>query len=368
MNLHPKISRVALAILTLIAFSCTEPVDWLAEAQRKLAASPSISYTETALYPIPESDLVDTVIAQIEYLVQAEDSLGYQFIQKTRGEVQFYQAEVLQVTKHSDKLVRTYTPEHFDSREGFFQTVKGNFRSRWSPMTLLGLDWEFVGDTIMDQTRLKHYSRVESDREYEGRKIHTENHIFIHADAWMERFERKNFIDGTLSQKITIHYSDYNQTHDALHYDIPADYTSAYGKAKPMENLKVGDPAPAFHAVNMEGDSVNLEMFSGGKVLLNFSVIACGNCKKTLNHFTQEGYVLSEEIPILYLNPEDNSERLVTYMEKTAIPFPVIPDAQEIAQQYAVNSYPRFFLIDEQGMIENIQIGYSKEFIDEFRQ
>ena len=82
----------------------------------------------------------------------------------------------------------------------------------------------------------------------------------------------------------------------------------------------------------------------------------------------QEDYTLSKEIPMLYINPEDDEERMKVYREDMNISFPVIASAEEIAAAYRVNSYPRFFVINEKGIIERIQKGYSKEFLDEFRQ
>ena len=88
----------------------------------------------------------------------------------------------------------------------------------------------------------------------------------------------------------------------------------------------------------------------------------------TLDYINQDDYTLSNKIPMLYINPEDNEERMKIYREDMNIPFPVIASAEDIATAYRVNSYPRFFVINEKGIIEKIQKGYSKEFLNEFRQ
>ena len=119
-------------------------------------------------------------------------------------------------------------------------------------------------------------------------------------------------------------------------------------------------------------DAAGLEIrqvyFKGKKVLLNFSVINCGNCKQTLDYINKEDYVLTDKIPMLYIDAEDDYDQLMQYKNNIDIPYPVIASAEDIARDYKVNSYPRFFLVNEEGIIEKIQRGYSEEFLDEFRQ
>ncbi|UZR98481.1 peroxiredoxin family protein [Chondrinema litorale] len=126
--------------------------------------------------------------------------------------------------------------------------------------------------------------------------------------------------------------------------------------------------APTFSAVDLEGNKVRLEDFKGEKVWLDFSVISCGGCKLTLDYINKDDFELTEKVKFLYINIEDGEERMKSYMEKFSIPFPVIASASEIGKEYGVNSFPSFFLIDEQGKIEEIHSGYSKEFIDRFRK
>ena len=57
-----------------------------------------------------------------------------------------------------------------------------------------------------------------------------------------------------------------------------------------------------------------------------------------------------------------------TYIKRTNIPFPIIANAEKIAKDYGVNSYPRFFLVNEKGMIEKIVRGFDKEFLDNFKK
>ena len=351
--------------------ACSEkPGSLLKVAKAKIDESQYIAFTTTAYYPIPESDLVDTITTWTEVVRNNKDSLGYSFIQKDDRSDRVYTADKLQVANHQDNVIRTYLPKHFEKPEELVETAKNNFRNNWSPLSLFNDTWTYVKDSTIGNVNLKNYSRIENDRVYNGKKIHTEQHNFINKTAVLTQFERRNYIDGILSQRVVIHFSNYefNKNSVELSYNLPKNYVSAYGKEKSLPDLEQGEIAPGFSGVTMGGDSISLKMYAGKKVLLNFSVVSCGYCKQALDHFNQDDFELADDVSIIYINPEDNKSKLTTYMKRTPIPFPVIAEAQSIAQKYGGSSFPRYFLIDEKGIIEKMQVGFSAEFIDKFRK
>ena len=314
---------------------------------------------------------MNTSKAQVEILFDDKDSVGYEFSKVDDNSARIYQDGLFQIVNDEDRLIRVYQPKHFGSQQKFSEAVSNSLpHKKWSPLGLLKHEWELVGDTIIENSEFKHYDRIAREVEAEGKKIRTEQHIFIGDDALLERFERRNYIDGKLSQKVTFKFTDYviNKKKTSLNYVAPIDYVSTYGSPKKVESLKEGDVAPYFSAVTMDKDSIRMDMFKGKKVLLNFSVINCGSCKQSLDYINQDDFTLSKDIPIFYIDAEDDHARLEQYQKSMNVPFPIIASAEAIAKEYRVNSYPRFFLVNEEGVIEKIQIGFSKEFLDEFRQ
>ena len=360
-----------LSVFTLVVFSSCQPKDLLQETKDKFFTSNYISYQETALFPIPDTDMVNTMKAKVEILFDENDSVGYQFSKVDETSARIYQDDMLRVVNNEAKMIRVYQPKHFQNKEQFTAAMSNRLvYKKWSPLGLLIHEWEFVGDTIIENSKFKNYYRIARETEVEGKKIRTEQHIFISKEALLERFERRNYNDGKLSQQLTFHFTDYviDKEKTSLSYIVPNGYISTYGSPKKVAPLKEGDIAPDFAAVTMEKDSINMAMFKGKKVLLNFSVINCGSCKQSLDYINQEDFTLSKDIPIFYIDAEDDHARLVQYQKSMNVPFSIIASAEDIAKQYKVNSYPRFFLVNEEGIIEKIQIGFSKEFLDEFRQ
>lgn len=369
--MKPNLKKIVyLFFFCSLFFSCNEKTDLLESAKNKAKENNYISFTETAFYPIPDSELVNTLITKTEILYNQNNSLGYNFIQKRANTETIYYKNQLQIVNHESSTNRFYLPKHFKNQKHFLNSVKNSFRNNWSPLTLLKKKWEFVKDTIIDNKSLKNYFRIENEREYNGMKIKTEQHIFINSEALLEKFERRNYNDGKLSQRVRVNFSDYLfiNKKESLEYKTHSNYVSFFGLKKPIKNLKVGNIAPTFNGITMKGDSISNRKFLGKKILLNFSVISCGNCKMTLDYINQKDYKLTDKVSFLYINPEDNQTRMEKYMKNINIPFPIIASAKDIAKNYGVNSFPRFVLINEKGVIEKIVKGYSKEFLDKFRQ
>lgn len=370
MNIFLRRTILSVLLLVLLFTSCTE-VDHLQLAKDRFTSSKYISYTTEALFPIPDSELVNTVYVDSELLFNETDSVGYEFTQQTQGLDRMYKNGEYKVVNHKLRMNRVLLPKHFKTKEQFTQGVQNSFvYKKWAPMNLLKQDWSLKGDTLFNDTRFKNYFRIDDERRFQGRDIRTELHIFISETGLLERFERRNFNDGNLVQRVVFNYRDYkiDKEKGQIQYKIPPGYQTTFGKEKKGDELKVGDKAPVFSAQTMDQTSINNADFKGKKYLLNFSVISCGNCKMTLDYINQKEFILRDDIPMLYINPEDDAERLATYQKSIPIPFPVIAGAEEIGQKFRINSYPQFFLIDEKGYIEKIQKGYSEEFLNQFKK
>lgn len=342
------------------------------QAKQKMAASQLISYDEESHWPnaVNPTELIDTAISHNEFVVNPENFLGYDFILTSdKYDITFLDGDY-RIIDHRDSLIQIYSPLQMENNEKFEKTVK-RLNIEWSPMTFLIEDWAFVRDTVFQGSSFADYFQIEMDTIIEDEKLYVERHIYInHETSLINRFERTAFAeDGSISQQVSRDFYNYNIQKAAreISYSDPSNYVSTYGRKKRLEPLKAGDVAPAFALTNINGDTVKLSDFKGSKVLLDFSTINCGYCQKTLQHINRDDFELANNVQWLYINPEDSKERMKSYMEKLNIPFPVLTDAKTVGEQYGVNGYPTFFLINEDGIIETVQSGYSDEFINSFK-
>ena len=135
-----------------------------------------------------------------------------------------------------------------------------------------------------------------------------------------------------------------------------------------MQNLKIGDNAPAINSVDQNGDAITLEQFKGKKVVLYFypkdmtpgcTVQSC-NLRDNYKVLLEKGYV------VLGCSV-DSPARHIKFIEKYDLPFSLISDEEKkVVEDYGVWGLKKFmgkeymgisrttFVIDEKGMIEDI--------------
>ncbi len=356
----------------IIITSCTSISDHetvISKANDKLQEFEGFEYTALAMYPNPMG-IYDTTSISISFNKNDSSLIGYDYIAKNRGKYQ--NSDIVNLNgdyrfvQHSDKLVQFYPSSDYEQEE---YSIKNDLAINYSPLRYLELeDWQLVSDTLLDNQSYANYMRIEGDRVNDnGDKILTEQHIFINSSNYLiERFERRNHFNGALSQVVIYEYQDYAfyRNDEELTYTFPEGYNTALLGVSPYaNNLKVGQTAPEFTTVDEQNNVFNLSDYRGQKVLLDFSIINCGYCLQSLKHFNQEGYQLSEDIFALYINPLDSKQDMSAFNDQYYVPFPIVVDnTGEIAQQYGVLSYPLFYLINEDGVIEQVINGFDEEF------
>ena len=123
--------------------------------------------------------------------------------------------------------------------------------------------------------------------------------------------------------------------------------------------------APDFAMVDGEGNEVKLSDFVGKPVILNFWASWCGPCKAEMPDFEEAYQEYGDEIQFVIVNLTDGrSETLETakaFLEDAGYTFPVYFDTQMAgASAYGVNSIPRTYFIDAEG----VAVAYAAQMID----
>ncbi len=123
--------------------------------------------------------------------------------------------------------------------------------------------------------------------------------------------------------------------------------------------INVGDVAPNFLTYTTEGEPLLLEDLRGQTVLLNFWATWCGPCRIEMPQFQQaydehrdDGFV------IVAVNNRESEDQILGFQEELGLTFPLALDARgDIQNQYALQSYPSTYLINEDGVIVERHLG-----------
>ena len=135
-----------------------------------------------------------------------------------------------------------------------------------------------------------------------------------------------------------------------------------------MAVLKIGDKAPAFEAVDQDGNPVALKDFTGSKLILYFypKDDTPGCTAEACNLRDNYSLLLNKGYKILGVSADDDKSHK-KFIEKYILPFPLIPDkAKNILKAYGAWGKKKLYgreydgilrttyVISENGMIEKV--------------
>lgn len=135
-----------------------------------------------------------------------------------------------------------------------------------------------------------------------------------------------------------------------------------------MNTLQAGDKAPAFALLNQDGNTVNLDDFSGKKVLLYFypKAMTPGCTVQAQGLRDVKGELDAHNVEVLGVSI-DPVKRLPKFIEKEGLNFTLLSDEDHaLADAFGVWGPKKFmgkefdglhritFLIDENGTIEHV--------------
>lgn len=138
----------------------------------------------------------------------------------------------------------------------------------------------------------------------------------------------------------------------------------AIASKKTAKVLEIGDMAPDFEIVDLDGNTHRLSDYRGEGVFLNFWGSWCAPCKTEMPFMENQSKEFKEKgVHILALNLKDTRLKAETFRDQYGLTFPIAQDKDEsIKGAYNVIPLPTTVLIDPDGVIVDIiTTGISEE-------
>jgi len=121
----------------------------------------------------------------------------------------------------------------------------------------------------------------------------------------------------------------------------------------------VSGAAPMITDQLLDGTPVSLAQFRGAPVLVHFWASWCGICRleeQSINAIAKDHALLG-----IAMQSGDN-EDIIAYLKEQGLSFPVVSDPHgRIASSYGIKGVPASFILDADGDIRFVELGYSTE-------
>lgn len=129
--------------------------------------------------------------------------------------------------------------------------------------------------------------------------------------------------------------------------------------------LKKGDTMPAFTLSSTISGNVDSKDLKGKVVLINIFATWCPPCQLELAEVEKTLWPKYKDNPdfvMLTVGREHTDAELTKYNAKKKFAFPLYPDPKkELTAKFATKSIPRSYLIDKDGKIIYMSIGYNEK-------
>lgn len=127
------------------------------------------------------------------------------------------------------------------------------------------------------------------------------------------------------------------------------------------EPPRIGQVAPPYPAVTLDGDSVALQDFRGRTVLLNLWATWCAPCREEtpfLQSVFEEHRERGLEIVGISLDSRDQQTAVADFVEEYGVTYSILWDpGMRGMDRYQVLGLPATFLLDEEGVIRWMRYG-----------
>ena len=123
--------------------------------------------------------------------------------------------------------------------------------------------------------------------------------------------------------------------------------------------VQVGQPAPNFKIPDLYGHEISLDQYKGKVVLLDFWATWCGPCRMALPVVERLQKEFPSTLILLAINLQDRKEEITDFIYKLGLTSQVLMDENgSVGQAYGAASIPMEVLIDKQGVVRFVQMGF----------
>lgn len=127
--------------------------------------------------------------------------------------------------------------------------------------------------------------------------------------------------------------------------------------------VRIGDAAPDFTLITLEGERVRLSELKGQGVFINFWATWCTPCRREMPHMERQYQEMKEQgVEILAVNIAESNLVVSRFTERLGLTFPILLDSDRaVTERYGVGALPASFFVDKDGVVVAHYVGEMNE-------
>ncbi len=129
-------------------------------------------------------------------------------------------------------------------------------------------------------------------------------------------------------------------------------------------------PAPDFTLKSNSGKNIKLSELRGQVVMINFWASWCGPCLQEMP-LLEQLYKKYQPLgfTLLGVDVEEDSSDAIKWLKKVKVSFPILFDNEnEVSERYHVSAMPTTVIVDRDGKIRYIHMGYTPGVEETYQQ
>jgi thiol-disulfide isomerase/thioredoxin len=134
--------------------------------------------------------------------------------------------------------------------------------------------------------------------------------------------------------------------------------------AKRLAEL-IGHPAPTWEIKDLEGKTQSLEHYRGKVLVLDFWYRGCGWCMRAMPQVKAvASNYRGKPVAVFGMNNDGALDDAKFVVQKMQLEYPVLR-SDELPGKYGVTGFPTLIIVDQQGKVADVHVGYSPQLFEE---
>jgi len=127
----------------------------------------------------------------------------------------------------------------------------------------------------------------------------------------------------------------------------------------------IGHPAASWEIKDFDGRTHTLDQYRGNVLVLDFWYRGCGWCMRAMPQVRRiASHYRGRPVAVFGMNNDRKEEDARFVVKEMELDYPVLR-SQDLPGKYGVQGFPTLIIIDQQGKVADVHVGYSRQLFEE---